>query len=417
MRIERFRTAGGEGRTRTEADVVWEDSGRVPMTLFFEVFGTGGAGPIEANAFVAAAAMPAFRYGERRIAVDGAVCPRLRDGIAAAAALLAAWNRRGGSAPVIEPAEGFVPPRARARRRAAIMASGGIDSTFEIFRNRRDLPRDHPLSYREAIRLHDFIFPVDSSLERRAHVEVRSARAVAAIADDAGLERSEIFTNATALEPDAEGHLRWAHGSLLASAGIAAGPHLTDVTISASHDLRNGLRPWGSHPLIDPQFGTAAIAVRFLGIEISRLRKTAEIARWPAALASLYVCGQGPLPGDAVNCGACEKCLRTRVSLLLGAGIEDPPTFPPGRVSAEAIDAIAPLEGFRLLRYYWDELAAAARETGRRDLVAAIVRLIARQEAYDRWSRAEGWKGALRRADERWLGGALLRLRRARLRR
>ncbi len=412
MKIGGFRTAPGGGGVRTEATIVWEDSDRPPLTVFFEAAGSRAGAPIDPNAFVAAAAMPAFRRGERRIAVEASVCPRLRDGIEAAAALLGAWNRDRRPAPTIEPATGFVPPRPAARRRAAIMASGGIDSTFEIFRNRRDLPRDHPLSFREAVRLRDFLFPVDSSPERRAHVEVRSGRAVRAITDAAELERSEILTNAAELEPDAEGHLRWAHGSLLAAGGLAAGPHLTDVTISGSHDLHNGLLPWGSHPLIDPHLGTAAVAIRFLGIETSRLRKTAALARWPAALESLYVCGQGPLPGDAINCGACEKCVRTRVSLLVAAGIEHPPTFPPGRVSAETIDAIATLDDFRIMSYYWNELFAAAREAGRRDLADAIARLTARQEAHDRWSRGAGWKGALRRADERWLGGAIRRVRR-----
>jgi hypothetical protein len=413
VRIEGFRTASAAGRVRTEATIVWEEADRPAFVVFFDVAGPSGR-EVDANAFVAAAAMPAYRRGERRIAVEGSVCPRLRDGIAAAAALLGAWHRHPGPTPAIEPAGGFVPPRPAARRRAAILASGGIDSTFEILRNRRDLPVDHPLSFREAVRLGDFIFPVDSSPERRAHVEARSSRSVWAIADAAGLERSEVSTNAAVLEPEAEGHMRWTHGSLLAAAGIAAGRDLTDVTISASHDLVQGLRAWGSHPLIDPNFGTAAVAVHHRGIESSRLRKTAAIARWPAALASLYVCGQGPLPGETANCGACEKCVRTRVSLLVGAGIEEPPTFPPGRVSAETIDAIAPLEGFRIMSYYWDELAPAARDAGRRDLAAAIGRLIARQEAHDRWFRAQGWKGALRRTDERWLGGALRRARRAR---
>ncbi|HET9796304.1 MAG TPA: hypothetical protein VFS34_17820 [Thermoanaerobaculia bacterium] len=412
MKIGGFRTASGGGSVRTEATIVWEDVDRPPSTLFFEIGGASAREPADPNAFVAATALPAYRRGERRIAVEAAVCPRLRDGIAAAAAVLGAWNRHEAPAPVIEPRDGFVPSRAPARRRAAVMASGGIDSAFEILRNRRELPRDHPLSFRAAIRLRDFVFPVDSSPERRAHVEIRSARAVSLLAEDAGLEEWEVSSNANELEPDAPGHLRWTHGSLLASVGLAAGSGLTDVTISASHDLRTGLRPWGSHPLLDPNFSTAALSIHHRGVETSRFRKTAEIARWPAALASLFVCGQGPLPGDAPNCGGCEKCVRTRVSLLLAAGIDDPPTFPPGRVSAADIEAVAPLEDFRLLSYYWHDIAGAARAAGRPDLAGAIARLISRQQAYDRWRRPAGWKGTLRRADERWLGGALSGLRR-----
>jgi hypothetical protein len=70
------------------------------------------------------------------------------------------------------------------------------------------------------------------------------------------------------------------------------------------------------------------------------------------------------------------------------------------------------LPGFRRQSYYWEELGEAARRAGRADLAVAIERLIARQAKVDAWARGRGWKGRLRRFDERHLGSTLLRARR-----
>ena len=411
MRIGPVRTHAEGGRSRAEADVVWEDSDRPALTLFFEVERRMPS-PIDANPFLAAATIPAFRHGERRIAVDGAICPRLRDGVEAAAGLLGDWSGRRRPAPAIEPSRGFVAPRPPSPRRAGVFLSGGLDSTYAVWWNRRHLPPDHPRAFREALRVRDLMFPTDSGAERRAHIERRSRSAVRAIAGAAGLEVVDVGTNATQLETDFDAFVGWTHGSVLAACGLAAGGPLTDVSISASHDVRTGILPWGSHPVLDPLFSTAGLSIHHDGIEASRLEKAAAIGGWKDGLAALYVCEGGPFEGDAVNCGCCEKCLRTRVDLLLGAGIEEPPTFPPGRATAAAIGTIPRLAGLRRPSYYWSELAEAAGKRGRPDLAKAITRLADRQKKIEAWSSPSGWKGKLRRLDERFLHSALRRARR-----
>jgi len=262
VRIGRVRATEENGRVRSEATISWEESDRPRAEIFFEASPRrGGASSNDANAFLAAAAIPAFRHGERRIAVEGAVCPRLRDGIAAATALVGSWYGHAAPAPVIEPSGGFSPPSPPPAPRAGVLASGGADSIFSILRNRTELAPSHPLAFREALRVRHLMFPVDSTPERREHIERRSAASVAAIARAAGLEITEITTNATVLEDDFEAFAKWTHGSVLASCAIAAGAPLADATISASHDVRTSLKPWGSHPLIDPEFGTAAVEI------------------------------------------------------------------------------------------------------------------------------------------------------------
>lgn len=411
MRIEEFRSRETNGRMRMEAVVSWEVADRPPFRLYFEVPPEHAADVADPSAFVAAAAVSAIKNGERRVSVAGSVCPVLRDGIAAASGLFRSWYGSPYPAPAIEPDGGFVATRAPATRRAAVFASGGIDSSFSIRRNRRDLPPAHPRAFRQAIRVRDLAFPFDPSPERRAHIESRSALAVSVVAASADLEVTEVATNAMGIENDFDVYMRWTHGPVLVAAGLAAARALSDLTVSASHDVWTELRSWGSHPLVDPLFGTAAIEVHHEGIEATRMEKVAEIARWPEALSVLFVCGGGPFAGNALNCGSCEKCVRTRAALHF-CGVDEPPTFPPGRLTFALIDAVPTVPKFRLLSYYWWELAQVATAAGETDLTAAIERMIARQRKLEDWTEDRGWKGALRRLDRRVLGGALLDARR-----
>ena len=69
------------------------------------------------------------------------------------------------------------------------------------------------------------------------------------------------------------------------------------------------------------------------GARHARFQKVRELASWPTALAALRVCPGNP--GNELNCGVCEKCLRTRLELL-AAGVEETATLgaslAPGRI-------------------------------------------------------------------------------------
>ncbi len=413
MKIGNFRSSRIRGRFRTEADVSWEDSARAGTTVFFEISGElAPRATVEPNAFVTAAVVPAIRHGERRIVVEGDICPALRDGIAGVEGVFRSWSLPARAPILLEPSDGFRAPRPADHPRSAVLLSGGVDSLFTLRRNRLLLPSGHPASFRDALRVRNLMFPVNSSPERRTHIETRSARSVGRVAAGADLAVTEIDTNVTTLHDDFELYARWSHGSVLAAVAASVAQAVTDVTISASHDVWTGLRRWGSHPLLDPLFGTAAVSIHHEGIAASRLQKAGTVARWPLGLESLYVCEAGPFPGEATNCGRCEKCLRTRVALLAGGGIAEPPTFPSGTVSPAEIDEIPGLPAFRRLGYYWEELSPATARFGRPDLAAAIDRLLRRARDTDRWVADRGWKGTLRRIDRRFLHGRLLRARR-----
>ena len=82
---------------------------------------------------------------------------------------------------------------------------------------------------------------------------------------------------------------------------------------------------------------------------------------------NLHVCWQN---GTAHNCGRCEKCVRTLLTLELLGVREKAASFPPVRFSLDAV------RGLRLgsmgAEQVMAELAPHARRLGRADVAAAI---------------------------------------------
>jgi hypothetical protein len=67
--------------TRIRADVVWEDCDRPPFVLRSVPAEHADLAGINPDAFLAAALYPARRAGERRVRVEGEICPLLVRGL------------------------------------------------------------------------------------------------------------------------------------------------------------------------------------------------------------------------------------------------------------------------------------------------------------------------------------------------
>ncbi len=411
MRIAAIRCERDGEVVRCAADVIWEERDRPPNAIVFEVESEDDPGSrLDANPFLAGLAVPALRHGEKRIAIEGSVCPRLRDGVAAAARLLRAWYPNLGPAPSIEPSLGFDAPRPASPGRAALFLSGGVDSLFTLVRNRRDYPPGHPAAMRDAIFVRGLMLPLASTRQRAEDLDRRALAAVSRIAAAAGLTVSTVRTNLAEALDDHEAYARCWSGSFLAAIAHVFSARTTEVSIAATHDLVHGLLPWGSDPILDRAFSTAALTIRHDGVRSSRLDKIREIGGWSAALESLVVCGEGGLAEGWLNCGRCEKCMRTRLGLLASGRLEEAVTFPPVPIDAPSIERLPASAIHSLPNYYWTEIADACREIGRNDLAGAIDARGRREMSALRWHDERGWKGMLRRLDRRWLGGRMLGL-------
>jgi hypothetical protein len=324
---------------RAVATVTWEDSPRPSREIWFETSAElDGEFRADPNAFLLACVIPAVRHGEKRVALEGPVCPVLRDGLRTAMILLEGWYGDSRAPLEIESRGGFEAPIPREPSRAAFFLSGGVDSLHLLHSNREKFPGEHRSSFRDAIFVSGRDLPgSEDSPGSRNHL-ARSLENLMPIAEETGIRIVPVTTNARQLDPDDEFFLLEYFGSFLAAAAMTLSGRWSSVSIASSWDLRH-LRPWGSHPLLDPCFGTAAMEIHHEGALLTRFQKLLAISSWDSAVSRLVVCNHAPSP-PWLNCGRCNKCLLTLSALLLAGRIERAASFPPESLTPEAIGAL-----------------------------------------------------------------------------
>jgi len=166
------------------------------------------------------------------------------------------------------------------------------------------------------------------------------------------------------------------HGALLSSIASLFSSRFRKVCIASASSVGN-LQPWGTHPLLDPYFGSAHFQVYHDGLEMTRPEKMALVADWPAGLNNLRVC-QNDSSGSK-NCGKCEKCIRTQLGLL-ALGKLHQSCFPNKELDSTIIDR---LWNFGMLAHEYDwgwypPLIQSLEDCGRTDLADHLAEILAR---------------------------------------
>jgi hypothetical protein len=149
------------------------------------------------------------------------------------------------------------------------------------------------------------------------------------------------------------------HGQVLAAFGIMLG--FSRTLVPATHTYAE-LAPWGSHPLTDPLLSTETTVTVHHGA-MPRREKVRRVGQDSQCMSMLRVCNSS----DQYNCGTCEKCLRTRMSLrLLGLNSE----------TLQPLDSLQPVRALRLFSEndltFWQDNLALAIEVGDREAEHAI---------------------------------------------
>lgn len=173
--------------------------------------------------------------------------------------------------------------------------------------------------------------------------------------------------------------------------GIAAVLHQCEASIglglwAADESYDHEIIPWGSNSIVAPLLGSPSLPVRVVGGGYERDEKIGYIAHHEAVRRHLRVCWRQPANG--LNCGRCEKCVRTLVSLW-GAGYERCEAF-------EAPLTASTAARIRIGNQVQHDLLASAlsRQASRlpRSVVAALRYRLARYRLLK-----TGWIGRLRR--------------------
>jgi len=410
VRIESLARQDTADRSRISATVAWEERERPAFEMRFERVGSPEPLADDLHPFLLAAIVPAWRNGERRVRVDGSVCPRLCDGLRAAIGLLSQLFAPDRPLPAIEAAAGFR-PYPRRRDRVGLFFTGGVDSMQLLHANRGAFPPDHPGSFRDAVYAMRLAFLENEPSARAVNLASRQSEAIAAVCRATGLEAVSIDSNFRLLESDVWLAGEHDHAALLAAIAHAVAPRLGSVSLAASFDV-GAVTAWGQHPLLDPLYSSSGVELRAEGFGPSRLEKVASIARWPVARRNLIVCFEGPLPEGRLNCGRCEKCLRTMTALLTVGALADCPAFHGERVTPERIDAMPFGYVPKNLMEYWEPLLAPLERCGERAVARAVRRKIREVRRLVDFERQVGARARLRRLDRKYLGGNLSRFRR-----
>jgi hypothetical protein len=412
MRIENLRSEKKDNRARVAATVIWENYAHKAQEIYFETveeFGDAlSCGP---HAFLVACTMPAMYFGEERVLIDGEICPELRDGLMTSMVWFRHWwytperklvqiegaTRSNGSGP-------------RKQERAGFFLSGGIDSLATLRANRLHYPLQDPGSIKDALLVY--------GLEvREPNIFDYVMNSVSVLAKDAALTLIPVYTNIRCLGPDDDMQFWgkfWINefmGAAFAAIAHALSNRLTLVSINSCHDIPN-IIPYSSHPLVNPNYTSSDLRIRHWGITLSRFAKTKLISDWDVAIQHLRVCNRTEYyrPG-MLNCGKCEKCVRTMLALVACGVLGKTHAFPVQDVSEELVMAAVHLAANTFPLY--GELIAPLAEKGRHDLARAIEQKIASyHRSEERKRRRKALIDPIVEFDEKNLGGALRKLKR-----
>jgi hypothetical protein len=201
------------------------------------------------------------------------------------------------------------------RDRAIFGFSGGVDSTFTLYRHFHKLAGRRSRNLGAGLLVHGF----DVALSEQASFDAISNQA-RLLLSQFGIELISIATNFRELGDVWED----AHGAGLAACLMLFSNSYAAGIIGSTSPYYHLYVPWGSSPITDHLLSSDYFSIVHDGAEYPRTEKIAEIGNWDVARNNLRVCWQG-LRGDA-NCCKCEKCIRTILAFRL-LGFDLPPCF------------------------------------------------------------------------------------------
>jgi hypothetical protein len=260
MRLSNLRIIGNDTLTRAAATVGFEDRDQPDQEIFIETE-TAFAKDIIPNphAFAVGCIIPALYFGERRLTLDEAICPRLKEGLETVMALMHHWTGGEFQPLAIDAPLAKTNRYAEKKRHAGVFLSGGIDSLAALKLIMDNYAPTHPGRPKDALLVHGF--DIGGVIERGAkyHVFERAKTAMTPVAAAAGLTLIPVYTNIRHLCDNRDLWLNQFFGAVLAAAVHAFAPRIDLAWLASSYDIPH-LHPCGSHPLLDPN--TAAATCR-----------------------------------------------------------------------------------------------------------------------------------------------------------
>ncbi len=334
MKIHTFTLKRHRENIRASAAVQFEESDLGEKEVFIETASVYEAGfSADPAAFLVGCLVPAIHLGERRIRIEEPVCPFLLEGLHTAMHILKEWT--GGKyapiaieAPAAASVEPVTPPR------TGMVVSGGMDSLATLRLNRLHYPDTHPAYVKDCLFLHGFDIGGVVRRGMKYPVFERAQNALLKITQETHANLIPVYTNIRHLCDERELWLDSFFGAVLAAAAHTFSKRLSLLFIASSYDIPH-LHPCGSHPLLDPEYSSYSMRIRHRDYALSRLEKIAIVSKWDTAFQNFRVC-LANVP-DRLNCGKCEKCVRTMTELLALGLLDKTGAFVENDVAPEQI--------------------------------------------------------------------------------
>ena len=252
-------------------------------------------------------------------------------------------------------------PDSGQRPRAGAFFSGGVDSFFTILRSRDAAAPAERSAIDDLLTVWGFDIPLGKP---EAFARLRDRNRVVARA--LGKTLIDVATNLRATRWSTASWSHLAHGAGLASVALALEKRFHSVYVAGGGGYR-GLHPWGSHSVTDPLYSSWQTRIVYDAVAWLRTEKIEHIANHEAVRRALHVCYEGE---SDRNCGRCNKCLRTMLTLELCGALDGSRTFPRSTLAPADIARID-CSHFADFREFQD-IRQLARRTGRTDIVAAL---------------------------------------------
>jgi hypothetical protein len=312
----------------------------------------------DASPFAAALLLPSMKLGEDLV-IQGSISARLHAGMTRIIRTIAGWDV--GLKLIRVTTEQLVPDPVAPGVTGSFF-SGGVDSFYTYLRHKSD---PDPITHLMLAKGYD----ID---RRNGRLWDSTVHNVEQIAREEQVTLIEIDSNVRSLTDPI---LSWtySHGGGLAGAAMCLRRGISRMYIASSADAEHQARR-GSHLTIDHLWSTEALSFVHDGWEASRMDKIdQQIARSPLALKYLRVCYANK--SGSYNCGECEKCLRTMVSLKAAGVLDRAETFPaeidPKRLAATTI------AGYDEAVFHRENLAALRARNLAPELQQALVAALA----------------------------------------
>jgi hypothetical protein len=341
--------------------------------------------------FLAPVLMVALHKGED-VYIDGSVSKRLLENVTKIMDLLIGW---GWSERRIRITAKEIKEDEYKGKGVGVFFSGGVDS-FTTFLKRKN--GKNPVD--TFIFVKGFDVKVDDYELNK--IIVSKLRGVAR------LEKVRLVVVETNVRELLDPRLEWdySHGAAMAMVALALRKRLKRVFFSGGMEIE-AIRPYGIHYEFDPLWSTETLRFFHEGKHERRIDKVhMYIAKSPTALRTLRVCWKNPF--GKYNCGECEKCIRTMLSLYTAGVLGKCSTFP-RKIDPRVVRKIF-LEKNQV-RYYQENLDLLIDQERGSRLSLAVAEAIRRSERQSELARlTRRMRQEVAQIDAKYLSGQLYRI-------